>query len=143
MNKAYYSTTFAQSADKVWSVIGDFNGFQWAEGVGKSRIENKKGNNDVGAVRDFQYRGRPVRQRLLAHSNQERSYSYESAEPMDSLKVYRQTLRVAPIVDTNTAFVEWSTEFDAPAQETELLEQIFREECARSLEKLRTYLAEQ
>ena len=87
--------------------------------------------------------GRPVRQRLLAHSNPERSYSYESVEPMDSLTSYRQSLRVAPIVDTNTAFVEWSTEFDAPEQESELWEQIFRDECARSLEKLRTYMAEQ
>jgi hypothetical protein len=143
MNRAYYSTTFAQSANKVWSVIGDFNGFQWADGVGKSLIENQKRNNDVGAVRDFQYRGRSIRQRLLAHSNQDRSYSYESVEAMDTLKSYRQTLRVAPIVDTNTAFLEWSTEFDAPEQESELWEQIFREECAKSLEKLRTYLAEQ
>src|SRR5688572_9931306 len=143
MNKAYYSTTFAQSADKVWSVIGDFNGFQWAKGVGKSLIENQKRNNDVGAVRDFQYRGRSIRQRLLAHSNQERAYSYASVEPMDSLKFYRQTLRVAPVMDTNTAFVEWSTEFDAPEPESALWEQIFRDECARSLEKLRAYLAEQ
>lgn len=143
MNKTYYSTTFPQSADKVWTVIGDFNGFQWAEGVGKSSIENQKGNNDAGAIREFHYHNRPVRERLIAHSNTDRCYRYESVEPMDSLKSYRQTLRVAPIVDTNTSFVEWITEFDAPSGERELWEKVLQEECARSLEKLRAYLAEQ
>lgn len=143
MNKAYYSTTFPQSADKVWSVIGDFNGFQWADGVGKSSIENRRRNNDIGAVRDFQQHGRSVRERLTAHSNADRCYSYESVAPMDSLKSYRQTLRVAPIVDTNTSFVEWITEFDAAPGERELWEKVLQEGCAQSLEKLRTYLAEQ
>ena len=68
---------------------------------------------------------------------------YESMAPMDSLTSYRQTLRVAPIVDTNTSFVEWITQFDAPEGERELWEKVLQEECAQSLEKLRTYLAEQ
>ena len=143
MNKTYYSTTFPQSADKVWAVIGDFNGYQWAEGVGKSSIENRKGNNDIGAIREFGYHNRQVRERLVAHSNADRSYTYESMAPMDSLTSYRQTLRVAPIVDTNTSFVEWITQFDAPEGERELWEKVLQEECAQSLEKLRTYLAEQ
>ena len=143
MNKAYYSTTFAQSAEKVWAVIGDFNGFQWAEGVGKSSIENHKRNNDIGAIRDYRYGGRSVQERLVAHSNEDRCYTYESIEPMDAIKFYRQTLRVAPVVDTNTSFVEWSTEFDAPLDAHEQWQKAFQEECAESLEKLRTYLAEQ
>lgn len=143
MNKAYFSTTFAQSADKVWAVVGDFNGFQWAEGVGRSSIENRKHNNEVGAVRAYRYGGRSIQERLVAHSNEDRCYSYESVEPRDSIRFYRQTLRVAPIVDTDTAFLEWTTEFDGPAQEQELWQKAFQEECAESLEKLRTYLAEQ
>lgn len=143
MATAYYSTTFAQSADTVWAVIGDFNGFQWAEGVGSSRIENRKPQNEVGAVRDFRYYDRTARQRLVAHSNAARCYSYESVEPLDTLRSYRQTLRVAPIVDTNMAFVEWSTDFDAPAEECDRWQEWFIDESKKSLEKLRTYLAEQ
>ena len=143
MARAYYSTTFAQSADKIWEVIRDFNGFQWAEGVGKSRIENRKGNNEVGAVRDFCYNERTTRQRLVAHNDTDRCYSFESVEPLDTLRAYRQTLRVAPIVDTNTAFVEWTAEFDAPAEEHERWQKCLFDESAKSLEKLRTYLAEQ
>jgi hypothetical protein len=66
MAKIYYSTTFAQTADKVWAVIRDFNGFQWAEGVGKSHIENRKDNNQVGAIRDFKYYDHVTRERLVA-----------------------------------------------------------------------------
>jgi hypothetical protein len=143
MTKAYYSTTFAQSADTVWGVIGDFNGFQWAEGVGKSRIENRKTNNQLGAIRDYPYYDRTIRERLVTHSADDRCYSYESVEPLDTLRSYRQTLRVAPIVDTNTAFVEWSSEFDTPAEEQERWRDWLVDECKKSLEKLRTYLAEQ
>jgi len=143
MAKSYYSTTFAQPADKVWAVIRDFNGFQWAEGVGESHIENRKPNNAVGAIRDFRYYDRTSRQRLVAHSDSDRCYSYESLEPLDTLRSYRQTLRVAPIVDTNTAFVEWSAEFDAPSEEQDRWQKCLTEESAKSLEKLRTYLAEQ
>jgi len=143
MARAYYSTTFPQSADTVWGVIGDFNGFQWAEGVGKSRIENRKANNEVGAVRDFRYYDRTTRQRLVAHSDADRCYSYESVEPLNTLRSYRQTLRVAPIVDTNMAFVEWTAEFDAPAEEHDRWQECLVEESRKSLEKLRTYLAEQ
>jgi hypothetical protein len=143
MARSYYSTTFAQTADKVWAVIRDFNGFQWAEGVGESHIENQKPNNAVGAVRDFRFYDRTSRQCLVAHSDAERSYSYESVEPVDTLRSYRQTLRVAPIVDTNTAFVEWSADFEAPAEEHERWKKCLTEESAKSLEKLRAYLAEQ
>lgn len=143
MRKSYYSTTFAQTADKVWSVIRDFNGFQWAEGVGQSHIENEKPNNAVGAIRDFRYYGKPSRQRLVAHSDAERCYSYESLEPLETIRSYKQTLRVAPIVDTNTAFVEWWAEFDAPDGEQDLWQKSLEQEFAKSLEKLRSYLAEQ
>jgi hypothetical protein len=52
-------------------------------------------------------------------------------------------LRVAPIVDTNTAFVEWSADFESAIEEQEHWNKYFTEEFKKSLEKLRTYLAEQ
>jgi hypothetical protein len=143
MTRAYFSTTFAQSADKVWSVIRDFNGQQWAEGVGESHIENRKPNNEVGAVRELRYYERPTHQRLTAHSDEERCYSFESVEPFENLRSYRQTLHVAPIVDTNTAFVEWWADFDATEEDRESWKNYLQEQFAKSLEKLRTYLAEQ
>jgi hypothetical protein len=144
MARSYYSTTFAQSADKVWSVIRDFNGQQWAEGVGESHIDNSKPNNAVGAIREIRYRDHPSRQRLTAHSDAERCYSYESVDPFETLRSYRQTLRVAPIVDTNTAFVEWSADFETDSvEQEERWNNYLTEAFGKSLEKLRTYLAEQ
>lgn len=79
----------------------------------------------------------------MSHSDAERFYSYESLEALGTLRSYKQTLRVAPIVDTNTAFVEWSAEFNAPADEQDPWKKCFTDEAAKSWEKLRTYLAEQ
>jgi hypothetical protein len=132
--KVYYSTTFAPTANKVWEVIGDFNGCQWAEGVGMSHIENRKPNNALGAIRDYKYRDHVLRGQV---------YTYESVEPLDTFRSYRQTLRVAPTVDTATPFVEWTTDFDAPAAETRALAEFLMDESAKSLDKVRTYLAEQ
>jgi hypothetical protein len=140
MTTSYYSTVFEQTADEVWAVIRNFDSYQWAEGVGPSRIENDKPGNAVGAIRSFRYYDAPSRQRLVAHSDTERSYSYESAEPFDTLRYYRLTLRVAPIVDGNKAFVEWSAEFDA-SRDADRWSEKLTSEFAKSLNKLRTRLA--
>ena len=69
MAKAYYSTVFAQSADDIWNAIRDFNNYPvWVDGAGESRIEDGKSGDAVGAVRDVLYRGKRIRQRLVALS---------------------------------------------------------------------------
>ena len=66
MAKAYYSTVFPQPAEAVWEIIRDFNNYLvWVGGAGESRIEEGKSGDAVGAVRNAQYRGRTIRQRLL------------------------------------------------------------------------------
>ena len=66
MAKAYYSTVFQQPAEAVWEIIRDFNNYPvWVGGAGESRIEEGKSGDAVGAVRNAQYRGRTIRQRLL------------------------------------------------------------------------------
>jgi uncharacterized membrane protein len=43
MNKVYYSTVIDQPADRVWSVIRDFNSYPvWVEGISESHIEGGK-----------------------------------------------------------------------------------------------------
>ena len=70
MAKAYYSTVFAQSADDIWNAIRDFNNYPvWVDGAGESRIEDGKSGDTVGAVRDVLYRGKRIRQRLVALSD--------------------------------------------------------------------------
>jgi hypothetical protein len=77
MARAYYSTVFPQPASAIWEIIRDFNNYPvWVGGAGESRIEDGKSGDTVGAVRSVLYRGRHIRQRLLALSDAERAQTY-------------------------------------------------------------------
>jgi hypothetical protein len=117
MAKAYYSTVFEQPAAAVWKIVRDFNNYPvWVGGAGESRIEDGKSGDTVGAVRSVLYQGRQIRQRLLAQSDVERSQTYEFCGPA-SLPItdFQATLRIAPVVDGDRAFVEWWAAFDCDA----------------------------
>jgi hypothetical protein len=116
MNKVYYSTVIDQPADRVWSVIRDFNSYPvWVEGINES-------------------------QRLLAHSDLDRFYTFESCEPLGAITYYQGTGRVTPIVDGNRAFVEWSTVFDCPDAERKTCAAFFVEGTPQWLNSLRATL---
>jgi len=120
MAKAYYSTIFEQTADQVWAAIRDFGNYTWAENVSESYIEEGKSGDTVGAIRSARINNTDVyhRQRLLAHSDLDRFYTYEFCEPFPyPVRNCVVTLRVTPITDGNRAFVEWSGTFDCEASE--------------------------
>src|SRR6267142_4740465 len=126
--KVSYSGVFNQTADQVWAVIRDFNSFLFRVAtVTESHIEGGKAGDSVGAIRNFVESGTRIRQRLLAHSDLERSYVYESCEALGAITYYQGTARVAPITDSNRALMEWSVSFDCPAED--------QEKCKRSLEE--------
>ena len=123
MATAYYSTVFQQSAAAVWKIIRDFNNYTvWVGGAGESAIEEGKSGDTVGAVRNVQYEGRQIRQRLLALSDVERSQTYEFAgTPTLPVTGFKATLSVSEIVDGDGAFVEWRADFDCePERRAEL-----------------------
>jgi hypothetical protein len=76
---------------------------------------------------DDRHRPEPPRRRLLAHSDLDRSYTYESCGPLGAISYYRGTARVTPIVDGNRAFVEWSVNVECPDED--------RDNCTALLEK--------
>jgi hypothetical protein len=109
MTKVSYSTVFEQTADQVWAVIRDFNSYPvWVASVTESHIEDGKAGDTVGAIRNFVEFGVLTRQRLVAHSDLDRFYTYESCEPLGAITYYQGTGRVTPIVDSNRAFMEES-----------------------------------
>ena len=128
MTRVCYSTVFEQTADQVWNAIRDFNSYpEWVASVSESQIEDGKSGDAVGAIRSFVEYGTRIRQRLLAHSDLDRSYTYESCGPLGAISYYRGTARVTPIVDGNRAFVEWSVSVECPDAE--------RDKCAALLEQ--------
>jgi len=128
MTRVYYSTVFEQTAEQVWRTIRDFNSYpEWVASVSESRIEDGKSGDAVGAIRNFVEYGTRIRQRLLAHSDLDRSYTYESCSPLGAITYYQGTARVRPIVDGDRAFVEWSVGVECSDAE--------RERCAALLEQ--------
>jgi hypothetical protein len=141
MTKVTYSTVFAQTADQVWAVIRDFNSYPvWVATVTESLIEEGKPGDSVGAIRNFVESGTRIRQRLLAHSDLDRFYTYESCEPLGALTYYQGTGRVTPIVDGDRAFMEWSVTFECPETEREHCASLLKEAMPQWFTSLRAVL---
>lgn len=142
MAKSYFSTVLEQGADDVWTVVRDFGNYEWAGVVAQTSIEEGKPGDAVGAVRTVRTPDRTLRQRLLAHSDLERSYTYELCEPGPlAVRNYQATLRVTPVVDGSRSFVEWWASFDCAPEERERWTSYFRDEgFAKWLGGLRRYL---
>jgi hypothetical protein len=118
MAKAYYSIVLDHSADAVWAVIRPFDHYGWAGVEGETMIEEGKAGDQVGAVRRFTTGDNVIRQRLLAHSDFDRSYTYAFCDqPPFPILDYVATIRVASVVADNKALVEWWGTFDCAADE--------------------------
>ncbi|HWX57689.1 SRPBCC family protein [Bradyrhizobium sp.] len=142
MASAYYSTIFREPASEIWKIIRDFNNYPiWVNGAGESRIEDGKSGDAVGAVRHVLYQGRHIRQRLVALSDAERVQTYEFCdEPTLPVTSFQASLRVAPVIDGNGAFVEWWADFDCESSQRDELVRTLCGWFAQWLESLRTTL---
>ncbi|MFI5959818.1 SRPBCC family protein [Cryptosporangium sp. NPDC051539] len=114
MAKSYYSTVFDHDAAAVWAVVRDFNGLPtwWPDAVSESHIEDGKAADQVGAIRSFRLGDATIRERLVALTDRDRSYSYAFEEPEPfPVANYVATLRVTPLSD-GRSFLEYWAEFD-------------------------------
>ncbi|MEO9176677.1 MAG: SRPBCC family protein [Gaiellales bacterium] len=115
MARSYASTVINAPADEVWAYIRDFGGlWVWHSGlVPRGEIEDGKAGDQVGSVRSFYLADDThLREALTAHSDAERSYSYNFQKTPFDVDNYHATLRVTPVTDGDTSFVEWFTTFD-------------------------------
>ncbi len=139
MARIYYSTVFDHAAEQVWAAIRDFGNYAvWVDGVDEVSIEDGKAGDAVGAIRAVRMSERRIRQRLLAHSDVTRSYSYEfCGSPPAPLTSYRATIRATPVTDGNRAFVEWWAIFDCIPDETDHWRTFYAASFRTWLESLR------
>ncbi len=123
MVQVYVSSILAVSVDKVWPVVRDFNGLpNWISFVAESRIEQDRPSDQIGCVRAFRLSdGGYIREKLLALSDYDYSFSYSILESPMGVENYVATLKLLPVTDGERTFIEWSAEFDcAPEREAEL-----------------------
>ena len=122
MALSYASTVIDAPADAVWAKIRDFNGMPdwYPEVIATSEIEDGLTGDTVGAVRSFTLGdGTHLREKLLAHSDETRSYTYDFQKTPFDVDNYNATLRVTPVTDGDKAFVEWWTTFDCDRDQQE------------------------
>jgi hypothetical protein len=129
MAKAYYSTEIPVAVDALWAIVRDFGNYRlFTSGRGEAFVEEGRRGDSVGAIRNATLDGRTVRQRLLAHSDIERFYTYEfCGEPPFPIANYVATLQLRPIVESGSTLLEWTASFDAsPAERETMKKQIER-----------------
>jgi hypothetical protein len=127
MPRVYVSSVIDASADRVWSVVRDFNGLpRWMPPVADSRIEGGQPPDKVGCIRNFNMKGGGnIREQLLSLSDYDYTCSYSILDSPMGVANYTATLKLTPVTDGDRTFAEWTAEFDCePAREQELVDQI-------------------
>jgi len=143
MARSYYSTVLDHSAAEVWAVIRLFDRYAWSGVVSETTIEDGKAGDQVGAVRRIAVGDKINRQTLLAHSDLDRSYTYTLCDPPRfPVRNFTATIRVAPVIESDKAFVEWWATFDCAAEEYDRWTGYFEKEgFAKWLAALRQFMA--
>jgi len=100
--------TIDRSADEVWGRIGNFADASWVPGM--ERFETD------GDIRTTWIGGREIKQRLLAHDDETRSYTYVLASEVrlpdgELAKAVEATISVDPEGPTSSR-VTWAYETD-------------------------------
>lgn len=140
MARTYYSSALDHTADQVWEVVRRFDRHGWS-GI-ETRVEGAMLGDEIGAIRYLRLGAKEISERLSAHSNVNRSYTYERCDPTVPTRNYRATIRVYPIVETAKAFVEWWAEFDdVSGDHGQKIGESLNLRFAKSLISLRSFMA--
>ncbi|MGN4074654.1 SRPBCC family protein [Burkholderia gladioli] len=120
MSNVSISVEIAAPADRVWAIVGGFNGLPaWLAPVRTSRL------SDDGKTRHLEI-GTDTRivEQLLEHSDADRRYSYSILEGPDPVVDYVATIAVERNGE-NGAKATWSSRFtpNADADEAKLIAQ--------------------
>ena len=127
MARVYISSVINAPANRVWSLIRNFNGLpDWHPAVAESYIEGGNPPDQISCVRSFSLQdGGRIRERLLALSDYDFSCVYSILESPLGVQNYVANLKLIPITDGERTFAEWSAEFEcAKKQEIELSKKI-------------------
>ncbi len=110
------STIVEAPIDRVWDVLRDFNGHdRWHPAIAESEIENARPSDMVGAVRKFRLEdGAELRERLLALSDWDQTFSYCLLETPIPLFNYVAHVALKPVTDGDRTFWLWRSEFTTP-----------------------------
>jgi len=128
MTKVYTSAVVDAPIDSVWARIRDFNAMpHWHPGFSRSHIEDGLPSDRIGCVRNFDIRdgGGTIRERLLALSDSEYTFTYTILESPLPVRDYVATCRLLPITVGGRTLGVWTAEFEVVSgSEEEMLDRI-------------------
>ncbi len=116
MGKTYQSIVVNGPVDKVWAALSDFHDMSWAPNVvTKLTIVGDKKGDQAGARRLL---NDVFHETLLGVSDVERTVRYsidDGPSPIskDDVKGYVGMVRVSPVTEGDTTFLEWSSNWEA------------------------------
>lgn len=129
MSKAYASGVVAAERAALWRFIRPFDDLDlWLPAVARAVIEEGLPADQIGCVRclDLKDGGDPVRERLVALSDHETTFTYAMIEPnIFDVRDYVATVRLHDITATKGCYIEWCGTFKASADKQEALVKLF------------------
>jgi uncharacterized protein YndB with AHSA1/START domain len=130
MESVFVSTVINAPIERVWRVVGDFNGLpSWMAGMKASEIEAGHDASAVGAVRRLTLDGTGdiLRERLEQISDDEYRITYAVLEGPLPVKKVVTTMRLRRITDSSGTYGEWSSRFETePSQEKQGVQYLTR-----------------
>jgi len=144
VSRAYFSARVNVDIDRAWAVVGDFHGVaNWVWVLDTCVPIGDLGSGEVGAIREYTRRdGLTVQEKLVTYDDVGHSYSYEFVG-MNPFPVSRYcgAVRLSPIVEDGTTFIEWVGEFEAESAVCESVKNQFERLYAALTGDLRHHLA--
>jgi hypothetical protein len=139
------STIIDASADRVWGVLRDFNGFdRWHPALAASEIERSQSAERIGCVRRVKLAdGSELREQLLALSDLEQSYSYCLLDTPIALFNYVAHVRLLPVTDGDRTFWHWESRFTTkPGDEKNMTDLVSEGIFQAGFDAIRKHLGE-
>lgn len=119
----FTSSVIKADIKDLWSIIKNFNGLpDWYPGVIDSSIENNVDVNKVGCIRNFNRSdGLSFREALIDFDEDNFKYTYTLLEPAQPMIDYICTLRLLPVTDSGSSYIEWTAKFKCSENEEKQL----------------------
>ena len=114
MARTYRSAVIHAPIETVWDEVRDFNGLPiWHPAIASSEIEQDRSSDSVGCVRKFRLQdGGLLRERLLALSDLDHTFTYSILVSPMPVKNYVATFKLTRITVGDDTLAEWWADFD-------------------------------
>lgn len=141
MPQAHYSKVLAVPADQVWDLLRDFSALpRWMSFLASCELKDGARPDQVGAVLVITRQdGQVVEETLRELSDHTRRLGFAITKGGAPLRDAYATITVHPVVADGSAYVEWTSTFDADGDAAPLVAWVrdeFMRPCLDELERV-------